>query len=285
MRKLFLCVAVALCAHLAHPQSESAAPHPEPVVIVDNIALAHEHRGWRVVNVSTPLHANLFTRFNLLKGDLIIRIDGKNAAETGPMQMASLLNQGDRQRINLFLERGIFSMETVLRDILQEDYDPVGADPFKSVTAGFSVPDAEFKDINGQPVALEQFKGKWLLIDFMATWCAPCMEKLPNVLNVADHHQLSLLTIALNDKMEAVQHMRQSYKIDSPIAMAHILSQLPIDFGVATNRWTAQIPALILIRPDGEIALIDIGGLDGDQIEKVIPCVMTCKADKALSLR
>lgn len=225
---------------------------------------------------TTPIH------FNLLKGDLIVRIDGKNAADTGPMLMASLFNRGYRQGINVFVERGGLRMEIDLREIPTQDYSPVGINPFRHVAIGFSEPDAEFNDIDNQPLTLEQFKGKWLLIDFMATWCAPCMEALPKVLSVADHDQLSLLMVAIRDKPEAVRRMQQSYKISSPIAMMGPMAQLPIDFGIATNVWSGQIPAYVLIRPDGEVALIAIGAVDANHIEKIMACLVSCKANEDL---
>lgn len=268
MKKRFLCICVAFCAHLAYSQSQ-------PIVIVDNIAITHEDRGWRVIGASTaPIH------FNLIKGDLIVRIDGKNASETGPMMMTSLFNEGYRNSINLFIERGDLRMETKLREIPVEDYDPVGSNPFRHVAGGFSAPDAEFKDVDGQSVTLEQFKGKWMLIDFMATWCPPCMEALPKVLSIADHNQLSLLTIALNEKTNAVRRMQQEYKISSPIAMMQIMSQLPIDFGITTNLFSGQVPALVLIRPDGDVALIEIGCFDGIRLEKAIKGLMSSNGEE-----
>jgi thiol-disulfide isomerase/thioredoxin len=270
MKRLFLCILIALCAHLAYAQSE-------PIVAVDNLAVTHEHKGWRVTSVSTtPIH------FNLLKGDLIVRIDGKNAAETGPMIMASLFNAEYRRNPNLFIERGGLRMEIELRQIPAQDYSPVNSNPFKHVASGFSAPDAEFNDIDNQPLTLEQFKGKWLLIDFMATWCPPCMESLPKVLSTADRDQLSLLMVALKDKEEAVRRMKQSYKIKSPVAMMQPMAQMPVDFGITTNLWTGQIPALVLIRPDGEVALIAIGAFDTNQIGKTIDCLISCKANEAL---
>lgn len=269
MKILALCVYVVLCAQFAHSQAE-------PMVVVDNVSISHEHKGWRVIAASaTPVH------FNLMKGDLIVRIDGKNAAETGPMVMATLFNQENRRAVRLFIERGSLRLEILLREIRGQDYDPVGANPFKHVATGFSAPEAEFKDIDGQPVSLEQFKGKWLLIDFMGTWCAPCMESMSSVLNVVNHHQLTLVMIALNDKPQALRRMQQAYKISSPIAMMQWTSQLPIDFGVATNLWTGQIPAFVLINPDGEVALIALGGCTACDMEKAIEMVMSGTPDEA----
>jgi len=99
------------------------------------------------------------------------------------------------------------------------------------------------------------------------------------VLSSADRNQVSLLMVALRDKAEAVRHMQQGYKIKSPISMMQPMAQLPIDFGIATNRWTGQIPSYVLIRPDGEVALIAIGSVDAAHIEKTIDCLMNCKAN------
>jgi thiol-disulfide isomerase/thioredoxin len=301
MKKLLLIALLALCSQYSYAQSAPAATtgkidtaherkgwrlndgaplhfnlraQSEPAVVVDNIAIAHEHKGWRVIDASTtPIH------FNLIKGDLIVRIAGKNAAETGPMQMASLLNEGYTEAIHLFIERGDLRMEIRLREIPAQDYSPVGTNPFRHVATGFSAPDEEFKDMDGQPVTLDQFKDKWLLIDFMGTWCPPCMERLPELLRVADGSHLSLLLIALNDKQDSVRRMQLKYNIHAPIAIMQPTAQLPVDFGIITNHWTGQIPGLVLIRPDGEVALVELGGSEKDQLEKTIQCLMNCKPD------
>ena len=273
MKTIFLCFCIAFSAPLIHSQSA-------PIVVVDNIAVGYEQKGWRVINVlPAPIH------FNLMKGDLIARIDGKNAAQIGPMLLASLLNQQNRQKINLFIKRGDFPMETALRDISAMDFDYIGTSPGTHVASGFYAPDEELKDIDNQPITLQQFTGKWLLINFTGTYCAPCMEALPRVLSVAEHNDLSLnlLTVALNDKAEVVRRMKKSYDITTPIASLRAMAQFPMDFGITTSHWSGQIPALVLIRPDGEVALIDIGEIAPNQIEKTIECVMRCKADEVLT--
>ena len=58
-----------------------------------------------------PIH------WNLMKGDLIIRIEGKNAADTGPMQMASYFNEGYRRAITAYIKRMDFGQQILLRQI------------------------------------------------------------------------------------------------------------------------------------------------------------------------
>ena len=269
MKKLLACLFVAFCVPVLYSQSQ-------PIVAVDSVTVIREHKGWRVIGVSaSPIH------FNLLKGDLIVRIDGRNAAETGPMQLAGLMNEQFRREIDLFIERGDLRMETALRQIRGDSYEPTGPNPFKHVTRGFSAPELDLLDIDRQPVTLDQFKDKWLMIDFMGTWCAPCMRTMPEFLNVVNRHRLSLVMVALDDKEGALRHLRQEYNIHAPIVMAKWTDQLPIAFGVATNRWTGQIPGLVLIRPDGEVAFIEIGVNDPDRTDKTIESLMNSKTDES----
>ena len=43
------------------------------------------------------------------------------------------------------------------------------------------VPDTPFISADGQPIKLESFKGKTILLNFWATWCAPCVKELPSL--------------------------------------------------------------------------------------------------------
>ena len=265
MKKLIAGLCALLSAPSLHAQSQ-------PIVAVDSVTIVREHRGWRVVDVvPSPIH------FNLAKGDLIVRIDGRNAAETGPMQIASLMNEQFRREIDLFIERGSLHMQSELRQIRGDSYAPVGANPFKKVARGFSAPDLDLVDIDRKPVTLDQFKDKWLVIDFVGTWCPPCMHTMPSLLKVIAQRQLSLVMVALNDKENSLRNLRQQYDIRAPIVMTKWTDELPIAFGVATNRWTGQIPSLVLIRPDGEVALIEIGVNDPERTGKTLDTLMNSK--------
>lgn len=269
MKKLLLCICVVFCAHFAWSQSE-------PIVSVDNLTITHEHKGWRVLSASTsPVH------FNFIKGDLIVRIDGRNAGDTGPMIMASLLNEGTTNAIHAFIERGDLRLQINVRQIAAADYESYGVNPFRHVASGFSAPDVDFRDIDGQSHTFNQFRDKWLLIDFMATWCAPCQQTLRQTLEIAGRNHLGLLMVAINDKADSVRRMKKSYDIQAPIVMTAATSPLPIDFGIMTNRWYGQVPGLVLLRPDGEVALIEIGSDDFDHLESAIQRLTAGKAEEA----
>ncbi|MAS00278.1 MAG: hypothetical protein CMH24_02800, partial [Nitrosomonadales bacterium] len=55
------------------------------------------------------------------------------------------------------------------------------------------------KNINNEDIALSKFKDKWLLINFWATWCAPCREEIPDLNTLfSENKQINLIGIAID---------------------------------------------------------------------------------------
>lgn len=64
--------------------------------------------------------------------------------------------------------------------------------------AGLPAPDAEFRDSEGEPVTLADFKGRPVLLNLWATWCAPCVAELPTLdaLAAREAGRLSVITVS-----------------------------------------------------------------------------------------
>lgn len=132
-----------------------------------------------------------------------------------------------------------------------------------SVVAGFSLPDPENKEID-----FNNFKGKYVLIDFWASWCAPCRQSFPHMREVyqkykGDHFEIYNISIDENkeDWLKAVKEENNPWpqSLDTKN-----ISQS----GFAVT----AVPTTFLIDPNGKIIMKEIGFDSGgnSELEKKI---------------
>ena len=129
--------------------------------------------------------------------------------------------------------------------------------PFIFLKTPRVVPFDPFKDAGGKPVTLDRYKGKVLLVNFWATWCAPCIHEMPTLdrlQGALGGAKFAVLTVSLDRKgMEKVAPFwkEQKYK--------HLPILLDSRWKTARKLGVSSLPATFLLDHTGKIVGYLIG--------------------------
>ncbi|SNX59475.1 Thiol-disulfide isomerase or thioredoxin [Nitrosomonas ureae] len=129
----------------------------------------------------------------------------------------------------------------------------------------FQVQAFQFKDATGELHNLEDYKGRWVLINFWATWCAPCLKEIPDLISLyQDRKDIMIIGVAMDysDPQEIMSFVR-SLSINYPIVLGDrkIASQLDE---------ISLLPSTYFYDPDGNPAARQLGIISRESIEKFI---------------
>jgi peroxiredoxin len=128
---------------------------------------------------------------------------------------------------------------------------------------GKPAPSVVVKDLKGDSFRLDDLRGRYVLVDFWATWCAPCVAELPRVQEAyAKYHEkgFEVVGVSLDETKPAVVDFIRTRNL--PWRQIHNAScdgDLVEAFGVST------IPATFLIDPRGTIIRLELNGPALDQ--------------------
>ena len=150
------------------------------------------------------------------------------------------------------------------------NYHEIIAQVFASSVGGMA-PDFSLLNLENKQVHLSDFKGKYVLLDFWATWCNPCIKEIPNLVNIKEEFKdkpFEIISICIdkNSKSSVKSWQRIIEKFNG-----YSWVQLYDTEGKETRRkYNIQhFPTLLLIDPSGEI--VEAGNhLRGENISRVI---------------
>jgi peroxiredoxin len=129
---------------------------------------------------------------------------------------------------------------------------------------GTILPNFSQKDQNGNLVSLASFRGKYVLVDFWASWCPPCRAENPNIVKAFNKFKTKNFTVLGVSLDQDKPKWLEAIKKDG-LAWNHVSDLKFWNNAVAAQFGIQSIPASFLIDPTGKIIARDLRGADLDK--------------------
>ncbi len=115
-------------------------------------------------------------------------------------------------------------------------------------------PDFTLTDMDGKAVTLSSFKDKAVVLNFWASWCAPCVVEFPQMLAVAKDHRDDVVFLFLSQDNSSEDMMRFVKKLGSAANLPNVFIALDRDKKVAQDIYaTYKLPETYLLSPSHNI--------------------------------
>jgi peroxiredoxin len=159
------------------------------------------------------------------------------------------------------------SADSILNNIKQQE---ARTKIQQTLVEGAKFPDFDEKDLAGNPLSVANYKGKVVLIDFWATWCAPCVNEMPNVIKAYEkNHDKGFEIIGIS--LDQDEQRLKSFIKERNITWPQFFDGKQWDNKLAQKYGVESIPATFLLDGEGRIIA---RGLRGEALQQTLGKVL-----------
>jgi len=126
--------------------------------------------------------------------------------------------------------------------------------------------DFTLQRIKGEEVSLSEFRGKWLVLNYWATWCTPCRKEIPELSALHEaRDDVVVLGLAFEDtEMETFDTFLEEFQPAYPLLLVDVYAP-PEPFGAPK-----ALPTTIILNPDGYAVKTFLGPVTREDLESFI---------------
>jgi cytochrome c biogenesis protein CcmG, thiol:disulfide interchange protein DsbE len=132
---------------------------------------------------------------------------------------------------------------------------------------GKVAPEITAADLDGETVRASRFRGRYLVVNFFASWCVPCRQEHPELLNFSARHvrtgDAQVLAVVFNDDIDSARKWFDDNGGDWPV-LQDPRGRVALDFGVG------KPPETFVIDPDGVVISRIVGPVTADGLDRLL---------------
>lgn len=166
----------------------------------------------------------------------------------------------------LWIAVGIGVVVTALVAVLATG-PPAGQRSVESPLIGRVAPPIDAPTVDGGHINIDDHRGRWVLVNYFATWCVPCRQEHPDLVRFHERHQalgdLEVIGVVYSDSSDAVREFRRDNGGTWPMAEDPD-GKIALDWGVT------GVPESFLVTPSGIVVAKLLGGVTDAQLEQLL---------------
>ena len=145
--------------------------------------------------------------------------------------------------------------------------DPSGGRQSSSPLLGRQAPPIDSTTIDGETFDLEELRGRYVLVNFFATWCIPCIREHPELVNFERRHagagDAAVISVVYDDRSTKAREFFDENGGDWPVVVDP-------DGAIAVSYGVSGVPESYLVAPDGTVVTKIVGGVTASGLDRTL---------------